>query len=353
MTCLSIAVQDFRLLLSVQTRATTTTRSRATAQTKAPAELKAEEEANQAEERPAPEGVDAPPAPQRAEPTPALSPPTLPAQPTCSVAPATAPAQQAGGVPEMPAMCMGMAGIADVSQLRAWAVLNGLGQAVPMAAAQHTQQAQAHVAASFAAQSQQFALMQLQMQRGFNPCSVMPAPNVETAFTAAVRPVAPDLLICFTSRLAWRSSFVFPYLVASTRCDVGFQPNLCVTCSLLRPQIPCACSAVAVCACACASVSETLTVWSCADASCYYARHRGAHAPPASCALHPAAARWQSCGICRWWNPGRDDAAVSVPHDPGSPAAAPADCRVSAEWLARAAAAAVPEDARSWHGQCE
>lgn len=81
-------------------------------------------------------------------------------------------------------MCMGMAGIADVSQLRAWAVLNGLGQAVPMAA---PQQVQAHAAASLAAQSQQLALMQLQMQRGFNTCPVIPVQNAGAAFTAAVR----------------------------------------------------------------------------------------------------------------------------------------------------------------------
>ena len=78
---------------------------------------------------------------------------------------------------------MGMMGIADVSQLRAWAVMNGLGPAVPMT----SPQAQAHAVASLAAHSQQLALMQLQMHTGFGAGAVLPA--AAAALSSPVRPV--------------------------------------------------------------------------------------------------------------------------------------------------------------------
>eukprot|EP00892_Ulva_mutabilis_P009633 jgi/Ulvmu1/7041/UM033_0101.1 len=154
------------------TRATTTTRARSTGQHKL---LQPK-----AADPPPPDPKLAPAPQQEATPAEAVK-PALPAAATAATSRPAADSPQPASAPplmhpqplppvEGPA-CMGVPGIADVSQLRAWAVLNGLGQAVPISAPH----AQAHVAASFAAHSQQIALMQLQMQAGFGSGSVLPA----------------------------------------------------------------------------------------------------------------------------------------------------------------------------------
>ena len=162
----------------VQTRATTSTRSRSTAQHKAPPVPAKAADALVEEPKKTPAVQAAPPA-ETQQPAPASAQAMDNAQPTSAAAPMHPLSVEPADVPA----CMGMMGIADVSQLRAWAVMNGLGPAVPMT----SPQAQAHAVASLAAHSQQLALMQLQMHTGFGAGAVLPA--AAAALSSPVRPV--------------------------------------------------------------------------------------------------------------------------------------------------------------------
>ena len=176
--CLSDVEYFSNMVAVVQTRATTSTRSRSTAQHKAPPVPAKAADALVEEPKKTPAVQAAPPA-ETQQPAPASAQAMDNAQPTSAAAPMHPLSVEPADVPA----CMGMMGIADVSQLRAWAVMNGLGPAVPMT----SPQAQAHAVASLAAHSQQLALMQLQMHTGFGAGAVLPA--AAAALSSPVRPV--------------------------------------------------------------------------------------------------------------------------------------------------------------------